>query len=330
MKSNSKTIESARRPFTKAGPFLSRSALLLPAVVVSACLWLEPARCQAGPAIYVTKQCPANAPAPGQTLYYTGMVFNAGSAVLSNIFVVNNHPANNTVVLFLPILPVGAAYPFSGSYPAPTNACSVTDTLLASANAGTVANGVQTTCPIATTPAITVTETCAINPVSLGETLVFSGAVSNAGNVTLTNVVVVSNQPTNNTPVLGPITLTVGATTNYSAAFTPSDCGPSIASTVTGRGASVCSGGMVTSSVTTACEVTCPSPAPLMLNPAHAGNTFVFSFQTQSNRLYTVQVTPSLAPTDWRVLTNFVADGSPAVIHDTMTDTQRFYRLFLQ
>jgi hypothetical protein len=263
-------------------------------------------------------------------MYYTGMVFNAGSTVLTNVFVVNNRPANNTLVLFLPILPVGDAYPFNGSYPAPTNTCSVTDTLFASANAGTVANGVQTTCPVATTPAITVTKTCPANSVSLGQALMFSGVVSNAGNVTLTNIMVVNNQPTNNTPVLGPITLAAGATTNYNAAFTPANCGPSIASTVTVRGASACSGSVVSNTVITTCEVTCPSPVPLILNPTHDGNTFAFSFQSQSNRLYTVQFTSSLSPTDWQVLTNFVADGSLAVVHDTMTGTQRFYRLFLQ
>src|SRR5438874_1264628 len=65
-------------------------------------------------------------------------------------------------------------------------------------------------CTICIIPAISVKKFCPPTPTQPGTPLVFSGSVSNAGNVPLTNVIVLNNQPTNNTPVFGPITLDVG------------------------------------------------------------------------------------------------------------------------
>ena len=51
-----------------------------------------------------------------------------------------------------------------------------------------------TTCPLATNPRIVVTQTCPPVQVRPGGTLTYSGTVSNAGNATLTAVVVRSDR----------------------------------------------------------------------------------------------------------------------------------------
>src|SRR5438067_4136622 len=95
-------------------------------------------------------------------------------------------------------------------------------------------------CPGITSPRITVTKRCPPNPVPPGGVAIFSGTVSNAGNITLTNVLVVNNRPTNNTPVFGPVTLAPG----QSASFTGSEDVPpnccEYFDTLIATGANVC------------------------------------------------------------------------------------------
>src|SRR5205814_10464303 len=54
-------------------------------------------------------------------------------------------------------------------------------------------------CPAITTPRLSLVKHCPANPVPPGGIATFSGTVSNAGNITLTNVLVFNNRPTNNT-----------------------------------------------------------------------------------------------------------------------------------
>src|SRR5207245_1031977 len=108
-------------------------------------------------------------------------------------------------------------------------------------------------CPGITTPRIAVTKRCPANPVVPGGLAVFSGTVSNAGNITLTNVIVVNDRPTNNTPVFGPVTLAPGQSTNFTGSeVVPANC-CSYFDTLTATGASVCTGSNVTASATAVC-----------------------------------------------------------------------------
>src|SRR5207244_2971305 len=112
----------------------------------------------------------------------------------------NNRPTNNTPVLGPITLAPGQSTNFSGSYLTPLDSCGFcVDTLTARGNAtctGSNVTGTATTaCPVSTTPSVAVTASCPPNATSLGTPLIFSGTVSNSGNVTLTNVVVVVNQP---------------------------------------------------------------------------------------------------------------------------------------
>src|SRR5262249_58306046 len=77
-------------------------------------------------------------------------------------------------------------------------------------------------------PAIVVTKNCPATPVQPGQPLLFSGTVSNAGNITLTNVLVVNNQPEPNTTRFCSVNWLPGHVTNFTGSYNvPLDsCGP--------------------------------------------------------------------------------------------------------
>jgi len=117
-----------------------------------------------------------------------------------------------------------------------------------------VSDSKSAACPIVATPRLAVTKRCPVNPVPPGGVLNFSGTVSNAGNITLTNVLVVNDHPTNHTPVFGPITLAPGQSSNFSGSYRVCDfCCPPYVDVLTARGASACNGSNVTASATAAC-----------------------------------------------------------------------------
>lgn len=174
------------------------------------------------PGIAVVKLCPPVPVAAGGTLVFSGTLANTGNITLTNVFVVNNQPAPNTVVLGPITLAPGVTTNFTGSYLVPLNACAVADTLIGSGNdastGATVSSSDAANCPIITTPGITITQTCPPGPVSAGNSVAYGGTVSNSGNITLTNVLVFSSQP-GNTQVLGPITLAPGESAPFSGTF---------------------------------------------------------------------------------------------------------------
>jgi uncharacterized repeat protein (TIGR01451 family) len=208
------------------------------------------------PGIFVTQQCPATAPGQGGVLNYTGTVSNTGNVVLTNVVVyANNWTASNTVVYTTAFLLPGGSASFKGSYNVPNNCCSVWNTLTATGadcSGIVVTDAVTQTCPVQTVPAISVTKVCPVVAVAPGDILHYSGVVSNAGNIALTNVIVASSVPGTN--FLGPIALSPGEAVPYYAAYTtpPDFCGTD---TVTARGLDACTGVPVASSVTVSCPV---------------------------------------------------------------------------
>jgi uncharacterized repeat protein (TIGR01451 family) len=211
--------------------------------------------------IRVTKTCPALPVAPGGLMTFAGTVSNPGNTTLTNITVVNDQPAPNTVVFTLATLAPGASANFTGSYTVGiVNACTITDTLTASAQDRCGGNGivgtVTTTCALLTAPKIAVTKACPPNPVAPGDQLVFSGTVTNVGNITLTNVIVVNNKPVPNTPVFGPVTLAPGQGASFSGSYTmPTNNACTSIDTLTASGNDLCTGTTVTAGFTAICPV---------------------------------------------------------------------------
>lgn len=216
------------------------------------------------PAITVTKSCPATPVTPGGLLVFTGTVRNDGNVTLSDIRVVVNRPAPGTVVYTAPSLAPGASASFTGNYTAPANECSVTDTVSVTAVdrcGNPVAHSVTTTCPINTTPVVTIGRVCPDAPVLPGGEMALRGWITNAGNITLTNVTVVVDRPAANTPVFGPVTLAPGESAAFTGGFTvPTNISAcSITSTLTVHGYDRCTGSAVAASAVKTC--------PLVSNP---------------------------------------------------------------
>src|ERR1035437_9230327 len=209
------------------------------------------------PGIKVTKAC-GDRVSPGQLLTFSGSVSNSGNVTLTNIVVVNNQPANNTTVFSLASLAPGVVATFNGSYLAPTN-CSVADTLTATAwsACGVFVTGTtNANCPILTRPQIAVTAVCPTAPVYPGGGyLLYSGTVTNTGNITLTNVVV---RLAANTIVLPAATLAPGASTNFSYPYyypVPANA-CMVTNTFSATGQDICTGSAVANDFPVICKVT--------------------------------------------------------------------------
>jgi len=78
--------------------------------------------------------------------------------------------------------------------------------------------------------------------------------------------------------------------------------------------------------------VTNPPPSPVaLLNPTFSGNTFRFSFATQTGYTYSAQFAPSLNPVSWFTFTNLVGNGSVVQVTDSsLTNALRYYRVGAQ
>jgi len=216
--------------------------------------------------IVVTKFCPPGLLRPGDLLTYSGVVSNAGNIVLVNVSVVNSmssgnqlpshNLSNGNLLPGLVALAPGESIPYTGSYIVPPDFCG-TDTVTASGLNGCsfakVANSVTTTCPVLTAPRIVVTQDCPDKPAVHGSTVLFSGTVENPGNVTLTNVYVVANQPA--VYILGPIILTPGQVVKFNGTYVaPSFCCQMI-NTLTAAGRDRCTGSNVTATATSVCPL---------------------------------------------------------------------------
>ena len=200
-----------------------------------------------------------------------------------------------------------------------TNACNT--------NVATCSQTVTVTC--SNCPVIAVTKQCPPWPVPPGGTLAFTGTVTNTGNVTLTNVVVVNDQPAPNTVVFGPGALEPGAGAQFGASYRvpPCSCGPFV-DTLTASGVSPY-GAVVTSNFTTTCPGTnayalagdlngdgivdqeelnavlanywASSPWLYMTNPASLGGGFFqFALTNATGWNFTVMASSNLV--DWTTL----------------------------
>jgi uncharacterized repeat protein (TIGR01451 family) len=245
------------------------------------------------PGIGVTLPCPVPPAVTGGLITYTGTVTNSGNVILTNVTVVDNQASPSTV-LTVPSLASHAFAPFTASFYAPTNACSVSNTVTATGFDNCtqimVTTNASVTCPLNTTPGIKVTKTCSVDLASPGQLLNFSGSVSNTGNITLTNIVVVNNQPSNNTPVFTLPSLAPGTTANFNGSYVaPTNC--SVTDTLTARASSIC-GFAVTNTDTKTCQISttpqilvtaaCPTP------PVLPGGTLTYSVTVQNTGSFTL------------------------------------------
>jgi uncharacterized repeat protein (TIGR01451 family) len=210
------------------------------------------------PRIAVTKTCPPQAVAPGEILRYTGTVRNTGDIVLFNVTVSNNQPGNGSLLLGPITLAPGEVAAYEAEYVVPADFCG-TDTVTARGLDACVftpvTDAVTSTCPITFKPRIAIIKDCPVVPTPPGGLFTFTGRVSNTGNVALTNVFVFNNMPTNDTPVLGPITLAPGESREFSGSYTARHCCCIIVDTLTATGRDRCGGTAGSATSTAACQI---------------------------------------------------------------------------
>lgn len=240
------------------------------------------------PALAVTRQCPAPTVAPGDSLEFTGTVRNTGNVTLVDVTVRSVVQGQSIAVAGPIALAPGQTVSFRGSYLVPPDYCG-NDELVATGydlcGSQPATASLFTPCPTLTTPAIAVVMHCPTTPAPRNGTFVFTGTVSNTGNVTLTNVTVVNSMPTAGTPVIGPITLAPGTSRDFTGLH-PIDAKCCwVVETLTALGQSVCTGQRVENSATAVCDVMY-APA-LTLTKECNGNAFNGVVQNTGNIVLT-------------------------------------------
>lgn len=209
------------------------------------------------PALVLTTQCPPTPTAQGALLTFTGTVQNVGDIALTNVVVVSSRPTNGAPVVRIGTLLPNQSTNFTGSFIVPVNCCEIVTTLTATgADLCGISNVVDTAtmiCPVLYTPGVRITRECPTQPVSPGDQFRFTGIITNTGNITLTEVTVLSDIMGRVTPLMGPIDLAPGQSMPYSGSFlvTPDYCG---LDTVLVTGRSIC-GNAVSDSVTSTCPI---------------------------------------------------------------------------
>jgi hypothetical protein len=163
-------------------------------------------------------------------------VTNIGDVALTNVTVVDDSgtpgDTSDDVQVLGPIdLAPGASAPYNGGFSA--SGASSTDNVTASGSDTLTQTPVSATasasCAADVTPAIEVDKLCTatVNSSGSGIDVLFSGTVSNTGNVVLTNVTVVDDSGTpgdtsDDVQVLGPIDLAPGASAPFNGGFSAS------------------------------------------------------------------------------------------------------------
>jgi uncharacterized repeat protein (TIGR01451 family) len=243
----------------------------------------------------------------GEAVVFTGYVTNCGNINLTNVIANGTQTGRlvfNDPVSGLPLstnsnggitLTVGSVATYRDSYvPTLTETCAGTtrqavnvtgtDTSESGGPNASVTNSASATCSICVVPGLVVNIACPAQPTPPGGTVIFSGTITNTGNITLTNVTVAGNLPAPNTAVFGPVTLVPGAGALFIAgSYTvPVDfCGSfSFPEILTARATTLCGQG-----ITNTAGATCPislvpglaisKACPALATPP--GGTLIFS-----------------------------------------------------
>ena len=235
------------------------------------------------PSIAITQKCPPNPVSPAGLVAFSGSIRNAGNITLLNVVVMNDHTRGRSAPDSR-LIGARSFGLFLGELHGPRHwerdqhrfglgprVCA----------APPVTNSASSTCPVLTSPGLAITKACPPAPVAAGGILTFTGTVTNTGNITLTNVFVINDQPVANTRVLGPITLAPREGTNFAGSYTVAleTCAATDTLTATGNDANT--GITITTRVSATCPIlTVPSIAITLncpTNPVTPGGLLVYS-----------------------------------------------------
>jgi uncharacterized repeat protein (TIGR01451 family) len=281
------------------------------------------------PGIALVQTCPPSPLPMGSVFNYSGFVTNTGNIVLTNVFVFG--PEGTSTVLLGPIelAPMEVEF-YSGSYTVPFDVCSVSVTARGQDTCGGAPTTNLVSCPVATTPALDITQNCPVLPVVQGGLLTYSGTVINSGNITLNNIVV-TNTLSGNSPLITIAALAPGASANYTGSYLAPLTDLSTTSTSTARGLSLC-GAPIANTVTSTCViVSLPGSAGLNLAaPSMSNGLFsLAAFATVPGTSYTLQYKDDLLNPTWIDLETVVGTGQDMVFTNmgAPLPVMRFYRV---
>jgi hypothetical protein len=213
----------------------------------------------------------------------------------------------------------------------PSNTCAVTLTATSQETCRGTWITHTTTCPVATAPLLAINVNCPANPVSPVGPITYSGSVSNAGNITLTNILVFSSQPTNRTLLLGPVTLAPAASASFSGSYTPVGGANPTTNLITATGLDICQARPMNAGASCLVLVAPVGFAQVVGAPTVAGGSINLSFPTEKGKYYTVQQKNSLKDPTWTDLTTVVGTGGSMTITDALAaqEPTRFYRIIV-
>ncbi len=280
------------------------------------------------PALTLLPNCPTSPIPMGSVFAFSGRVSNTGDVVMTNVFVFGPQGTNSPVLGPLELAP-GESAAYSGTYTVPFNSCSVQVTASGRDTCGDRQITSSASCPVATLPAISVTETCPPGPVPVGSLVVFGGSVKNTGNVSLTNVLVFSSRATNAVPVLGPITLEPGASVLFTGSYTAVAGSSQVTNTVTATGVDFCLGATVRSTADCSSKITPSTLVEITGSPSVSAGNLKFTFPSVTGKSYLIQTTTSLSGAAWTDLKTIPGTGSPLEFMDPVTSGRpmQFYRI---
>ena len=158
----------------------------------------------------------------------------------------------------------------------------------------------------------------------------FSGSVSNAGDVTLTGVFVVSSQPAPNTPVLGPFELAPGESEEFSGSYVVAAGSDPSRDTVIASGMDIWQARAVTAKAN--CSGPAPQSTPPVIGPVSLVNGMVkVSWTATAGVTYCLQSKSTLKDSNWTTIPgNVTASGATASKEDPIgPNTQRVYRVMI-
>jgi len=187
-----------------------------------------------------------------------------------------------------------------------------------------VTNSASATCPICVVPGLVVTKACPAQPTPPGGTLIFSGTITNTGDITLTNVTVVDTQPAPNTAVFGPVTLPPGAGAFFTGSYTvPVQFCGWFSDILTARATTLCG-----QEITNMASATCPVCVAPRVSISMSNRVATIVWMSIPGQRYRVQYRAD--QTAWSNLTpDIVASAFSATNWDNTVGTagQRFYRV---
>ncbi len=148
------------------------------------------------PAISIDKTAPAGSYTVGQTITYSFLVKNEGNVTLHGITVTDPLAGLSAISGYATTLVPGASTTGTATYvvtQANVDAGSIVNTATVQGTppvGGPVGDTDTNTVPFTQTPALAISKTGDVGPVTIGDHVHYTIVVSNVGNVTLHNVVV--------------------------------------------------------------------------------------------------------------------------------------------